>query len=52
MIAQNTPDGPSPAWCASSQANGISNTQKQQKLSQVGVQVSPAPLNDCVSTMP
>ena len=30
MIAQNTPDGPSPAGAASSHASGISNTQKQR----------------------
>jgi tRNA A-37 threonylcarbamoyl transferase component Bud32/TolB-like protein len=52
MMAQNTPDGPSPIAWASHQANGISNTQKQTRLSHVGVHVSPEPLNDWVSTMP
>ena len=33
-------------------ASGISNSQKTNRLMIVGVHVSPAPLNACVSTMP
>ncbi len=48
----NTPCGPICQWIASSHATGIWNTQKQNRLIHVGVQVSPAPLNDCVNTRP
>src|SRR5438876_7734151 len=51
-IAQNAPCGPTPKIRESTYANGISNTQKQRRLRSVGVSVSPAPLNDCVSTRP
>src|SRR4051812_50102607 len=51
-IATNTPSGPSLRWTASRYASGISNNQNEKNPSHVGVQVSPAPLNDCDSTMP
>src|SRR5215218_4553104 len=50
--AQNTPRGPSAVCLASAHASGTSRTQNTPKLIQVGVQVSPAPLNAEVSTMP
>src|SRR2546421_5657217 len=37
---------------ASTYASGISHSQKQARLMNVGVQVSPAPLNAWVSTIP
>src|SRR5262245_29077003 len=52
VTAQATPCGPMPKRFASSQASGISQSQKQKMFSQVGVQVSPAPLKEFVSTMP
>src|SRR5712692_4790804 len=52
VIARNTPLGPKPAGLASRYASGISQSQKQNRLIIVGVNVSPAPLNACVSTMP
>lgn len=51
-IATNTPSGPKFAHRASIHASGISHSQKQNRFSSVGVQVSPAPLNDWVSTIP
>lgn len=52
VMAMNTPVGPKPTCFASTHASGISSTQEQRRFSHVGVQVSPAPLNDCPSTMP
>ena len=52
VSAMNTPRGPKPACTASHHASGISHSQKTPRLMSVGVHVSPAPLNDCVSTMP
>src|SRR5687767_10479896 len=43
--AMYTPSAPSCAGPASAQASGTWPSQKQKKLSRVGVQVSPAPLN-------
>ena len=51
-MAMNTPVGPKPNCVASSQPSGISQNQKQKKFSQVGVHVSPAPLNAEVMHMP
>ena len=52
IIAQNTPAGPRPRRSASAYASGSSQHQKQPRLMNVGVHASPAPLNDCVSTIP
>ena len=52
VMATNTPCGPSPKCTASAYATGISQNQKQNRLSHVGVHVSPAPLNYCVNTIP
>ena len=49
---QNAPGGPKPSVRASTYAIGISPSQQQKMLITVGVHVSPAPLNDCVSTNP
>ena len=51
VTAQATPWGPKLNCRASSQASGISHSQKQNRLSHVGVHVSPAPLKEFVSTM-
>src|SRR5258705_8969990 len=51
VTAQATPWGPKLKWRASTQAIGISHSQKQNRLSHVGVQVSPAPLKEFVRTM-
>src|SRR2546426_963208 len=50
--ATKAPRGPMPRTTASAQASGISHSQKTIRLSIVGVKVSPAPLNDCESTIP
>ena len=50
--AQNTPSGPNPYGRAISQASGICTSQKQIRLSQVGVIVSPAPLKAFAITIP
>ena len=47
-----TPQGPSPTTVASHHARGISQSQKQNRLTHVGVQVSPAPLNYWIRAMP
>src|SRR4051794_14814563 len=52
VTAQATPRGPISKWRASTKASGISHSQKQNKFSHVGVQVSPAPLKEFVRTMP
>src|SRR2546430_17153879 len=52
VTAHATPWGPMPNRRASTHASGISHSQKQNKLSQVGVQVSPAPLKEFVRTIP
>src|SRR5438105_2857445 len=52
VTAHATPCGPRRKCRASSQASGTSHSQKQNRLSHVGVHVSPAPLNEFVSTMP
>src|SRR5690606_26139764 len=52
VIAQNAPSGPSSSPRARNQARGISSVQNTARTSQVGVQVSPAPLNACDSTIP
>ena len=48
----NTPRAPKPARDESHHASGISQIQNTKRLMTVGVQVSPAPLNACVRTMP
>ena len=50
--ATKTPVASSPPACDSTHARGSSSTQNTSRLIHVGVHVSPAPLNDCVSTMP
>src|SRR5690242_5005782 len=50
-IARKTPRGPRPVRRARNHASGISNSQKQNRFSQVGVQVSPAPLNAWTMTI-
>src|SRR5262249_50221131 len=50
--AAGTPRAPRLVRNASAHASGISHTQKMNTLMSVGVHVSPAPLNDCVSTIP
>src|SRR2546430_4643539 len=50
--ATKAPRGPMPRPTASAQASGRSQSQKTIRLSRVGVTVSPAPLNDCESTIP
>src|SRR6187401_2639589 len=52
VIATNAPRCPRVVRDDSSHASGISNSQKTHRLIQVGVQVSPAPLNEWVTTMP
>ena len=52
VTARNTPRYPTPNFAAINHATGISNTQNTARLIFVGVHVSPAPLNACVSTMP
>src|SRR5207302_1973328 len=52
VIAMNTPNAPSPVWCDSTHASGISNTQNTNRLIHVGVRVSPAPLNEFPITIP
>ena len=49
---QNAPAGPKPSGRARTYAIGISPSQQQKMAITVGVHVSPAPLNDCVSTNP
>src|SRR5690606_15382985 len=49
--AQNTPSDPQPRCSASHQASGICSIQKNTRLIQVGVAVSPAPLNACTATI-
>jgi len=51
VTAQATPWGPQLKCRASTQATGISHNQKQDRLSHVGVQVSPAPLKEFVRTI-
>src|SRR5579862_645114 len=51
VSAMNTPVGPNFAGTARKYANGISNTHSTPRLIQVGVHVSPAPLNDCVTVI-
>src|SRR4029450_1783938 len=48
---QKTPVAPKPSRWASAYATGSSHSQKQKTLITVGVSVSPAPLNEFVSTM-
>ncbi len=52
ITASATPRGPSASWRASPYARGTYHSQKHPRLIQVGVHVSPAPLNDCVITIP
>src|SRR2546421_3883193 len=52
VTAQATPCGPKLKCRARSHASGISHSQKQNRFSQVGVQVSPAPLKELVKTIP
>src|SRR6267378_5934708 len=51
VTAQATPWGPKLKCRANTHAIGISHNQKQNRLSHVGVQVSPAPLKEFVRTM-
>ena len=51
-IARKAPVGPQFSTSAMSNAIGIWNNQKPTKLIMVGVRVSPAPLNACVTTIP
>ena len=46
VTARNTPRGPNLKVTASTYASGSSHNQKTNRLMIVGVQVSPAPLND------
>src|SRR3982074_3143871 len=52
MMARKTPRGPSPKTTDNTYASGSSHNQNTNKLMIVGVQVAPAPLNDCVKTIP
>src|SRR4051812_11645689 len=49
---RKSPRGPSDVCFARTYASGISHNQKTNTFNMVGVKVSPAPLNDDVSTMP
>ena len=51
-MAANSPVGPNPAGPDSVQARGSWTTQKMKKLIQVGVVVSPEPLNAWTVTSP
>jgi len=51
-MAIKTPVGPSSKYFASRKASGIWNNQNPNTFTQVGVQVSPAPLKVLISTIP